>query len=680
MALEVQCPHCRGVYTLRDEVRGKTVRCKKCEHTFVAGAPPSGERSRKADGVQGQPPRDKAAPRRERPRDDEVLDVTTLADERPKPKPDKSSAKKVLIIVGSVVGLLFLTCAGVGAYAVYRVKRAAQDVQAHFEDEFKKVDFGNPHDPGFDLFAGKPPANLDEALGCLRGPPSEHRRAASWLARQPRDEARQAEVAAALGAVLADPTDKARLGAVQALKVWGTKDNVPALVKVLQEVTPGPPVGDLQTTAMEVLGKLQDERGAEPVAAFLPRAFTNENARAALQAMGPVAEKGVLKYFHHPDGGARERAQALLKGYGTKDSAVVKQSAEDLRANDANRRRRAAEWLAGQKADPALSPLVARALEAALRDGDDGVSQQALRALGNWATAETGLVLVRLVEDSAATPRATQLRHGAMDLLAKFRDERAVPAIAVRLTVPQDRGAAARALPAFGAAAERELRAKYLDHPDRAVRDEAARILVALGSRENVEVRKALADLKSPDPGLRRDGAARLGRMPADQGSRAAVAEALQKLLEDRDQGVREHAARALVVWATRETVPALAGALADQSSAVRHACLDALGKLKDETSVPLVTARLLVQEDRRAASNALKAMGPVAEKEVVKGLTNGDKNIRLECCRILDVVGTRASVPALTQVAQLALRAKPPERDVANAAQAAAAAIAARR
>ncbi len=90
---------------------------------------------------------------------------------------------------------------------------------------------------------------------------------------------------------------------------------------------------------------------------------------------------------------------------------------------------------------------------------------------------------------------------------------------------------------------------------------------------------------------------------------------------------------------------------------------------------------RLAAPGDRDAAGKALAAMGPemgtVIEAEVKSGLTNNDKNVIIEVCRILAAVGTPKSVAPLTQVGTLALRAR--QRDVAVAAEQAILAIKAR-
>jgi HEAT repeat protein len=74
---------------------------------------------------------------------------------------------------------------------------------------------------------------------------------------------------------------------------------------------------------------------------------------------------------------------------------------------------------------------------------------------------------------------------------------------------------------------------------------------------------------------------------------------------------------------------------------------LDTIKTLKDPAAAEAVAA-WLAGGDRGKAADALKAMGTGAEGPVLKYLTDSDENVRAEACRILQVVGTTASIPAL--------------------------------
>jgi len=256
-----------------------------------------------------------------------------------------------------------------------------------------------------------------------------------------------------------------------------------------------------------------------------------------------------------------------------------------------------------------------------------------------------------------------------------LKDERAIPPLAARLADGADRKPAGMALEQFGPNAELEVM-KLIDNPDKDVREEARRILKKLGSKENVELRQALADLRAAEPARRQAGLRWMEKSSPDSASRADAAHAAAALLTDQDRGIQEQAAKVLSTWGTAEIVPDLIKALAGSQPNVRHAIMATLGKLKDDRAIAPLAQRLAESGDRAAAGKALQAIGPHCEKEVGKFLTHQDKDVRLEACRILHEVGTKVSLQALREVV-IANRQK--HKDVASAADAAIKAITAR-
>ena len=81
-------------------------------------------------------------------------------------------------------------------------------------------------------FGTKPEAMVDQAVADLKNADSGYtRNACDYLAKTPVNEARRVEISKALETPLADGTNgETRKAAAVALKVWGTKDNVPALI------------------------------------------------------------------------------------------------------------------------------------------------------------------------------------------------------------------------------------------------------------------------------------------------------------------------------------------------------------------------------------------------------------------------------------------------------------------
>jgi len=116
--------------------------------------------------------------------------------------------------------------------------------------------------------------------------------------------------------------------------------------------------------------------------------------------------------------------------------------------------------------------------------------------------------------------------------------------------------------------------------------------------------------------------------------------------------------------------VPALTKALQSTDPFFRYNIMTALGEIKSEKAAGPLAARLSDGSDRETAADALKKIGPKAEKEVVKYLENTPNDVlaRQEACNILGEIGTKngGSIPALQKAA------KDQNFIVANAANAA--------
>jgi HEAT repeat protein len=317
------------------------------------------------------------------------------------------------------------------------------------------------------------------------------------------------------------------------------------------------------------------------------------------------------------------------------------------------------QWLTRNQPDETRRVEVAHTLEPLLDGTDKLVRSSTAHVLVTWSTPEQVPTLVRLLEDAQS-----DVRGYAADALGSLKDERAIEPLAQRLLDRADRPRAARALIALGPVVDREAQ-KYLRNDDKSVREEAGRILKEIDRlTPDLELTQIVMRLKDRNARDRRDAANALTRADANNARRGEVAKALEPLLDDSDLGVRADGMRALALWATQENVPALIAALDKRD--LKRPAMSALGKLKDERAVEPVAKHLLNLGDRAPASQALQAMGPLAEKEVVKYLQHADKGVRIEACRILQTVGTKTSLPALKTVWQFAIKQK--QKDVAEA------------
>jgi serine/threonine protein kinase len=184
------------------------------------------------------------------------------------------------------------------------------------------------------------------------------------------------------------------------------------------------------------------------------------------------------------------------------------------------------------------------------------------------------------------------------------------------------------------------------------------------------EIDQCLVDIQGANAGQANLAASRLQHAIPLEEKRDAVLKVLETLLKDKDQFRRKQAVEGFANWAREESIPLLIQTLEDPALLVKLAVIDTLGKLKDgRAAEPL--AKLVSQPGPRVqAANALQMLGVKAEPAVLGLLTNSDPDVRKEACRLLKDVGTIASLPALDAASEDA------ERNVANSAKEAAAAI----
>jgi HEAT repeat protein len=187
---------------------------------------------------------------------------------------------------------------------------------------------------------------------------------------------------------------------------------------------------------------------------------------------------------------------------------AITRSLAELHLHDQHTRRQAIQRLARQRVDPKRQAEVARALEGKLPERDVFTRKEAIKALAIWGDSESVPALMTMLgHDDVFT------RHEAIQALARIRDERAIEPITERLVELADRMAAKEALQDFGKAAEPAV-LKLLQHPDLFVRNEACKVLKAIGTQASI-------------PALRQ--VVRAGGLPA-----IAAREALQAIGLDR--------------------------------------------------------------------------------------------------------------------------------------------------
>ncbi len=690
MAVEALCPTCGAVFSLKDEYLGKKVRCKKCEQVFTVGG--EGKAAARDDDDQGVQAKAGAVPPKKSSRDDEDERPSRRAkpgrggrddedDERPRKsasrrgrdddddeddddrgrrrkrvyhddddeddddrprrraKPSGGGAGKVLAIVGSIVLVVVLVCGGAIYGIVRMVDSAAEQANDQLQQAMQDAAANGGQPPGFPGFpgAGRQPNDVADALASLKGADVNDRRAAAnWLAKQPVDAARQKEVASALEPLARDADDNTCAAGARALKVWGTKDNGPALAAALKQRPEAGIPGDAVKELMSALAQVKYEPGAEEITRFLPNHFVGADAERALDQFGPGAEKAVVKYFNYPDrlpGGARDRARGLVIRYKTKPVVLLDQAVEDLGAPDQERAKAAAEWLSRPasdealqlaKADPARRGKVATGLNRLLDPPPTFFEDTILAAVKRWGTKDNVASLVHLLT-----------------------------------TTPFKKREAADALIAIGPACEPQVK-PLLTHTDRGVANEAKRVIDAVGSAES-KLDAILADLRSDDGRSRVGPAARsLQKMPVDEKLRPQVVSALLDALNNTGPGHTDgdcahDVARALTVWAKKDDGAAVAdkvrvmnGFFARQA---RATLIEWMGKEKAEKAIPFLAAALTDRDLWQSAGKALQAMGPDLGEQIeteVSKVSPTDRNQLAECFKVLGAVGTKKSLDLL--------------------------------
>jgi hypothetical protein len=165
----------------------------------------------------------------------------------------------------------------------------------------------------------------------------------------------------------------------------------------------------------------------------------------------------------------------------------------------------------------------------------------------------------------------------------------------------------------------------------------------------DAELNQALEDLKAAD-GFRRRGALDKLAKAEPKTRRDEVLRALDPVFGDSDGGLRTVVVKVAALWGPKECVTALLKLLKDDWPFVRMAVLEAFGQLKDERTVEAVAE--CVPKDRGPASAALRAMGSMAEKAVIKLLRHEDWGVQLEACNILKDIGTKESIAPLEEAA----------------------------
>lgn len=257
-----------------------------------------------------------------------------------------------------------------------------------------------PDLPGRDPFATtptfpRPGEEKDDYATNLKrlqtGNDNEKQRAAEWFGRQPLETDKQEEVSKALNSM---HTDSLRKHALQALKVWGTKENVPIIAKIMQQEA------FVKIDCMDMLEKFKDERALEPLITTLNEAFREgERAEEILADWWPQAEQPLIKHLHDKESRLRERTQRILDLRKTDQSLLIAQTLEDIKSPNREVKRSAMDWLAKLDVKADLQSQVAAAVQPLLSDSSNDIRRHALEIFGKYAQKDQADELLKLLDD-----------------------------------------------------------------------------------------------------------------------------------------------------------------------------------------------------------------------------------------------------------------------------------------
>jgi HEAT repeat protein len=110
----------------------------------------------------------------------------------------------------------------------------------------------------------------------------------------------------------------------------------------------------------------------------------------------------------------------------------------------------------------------------------------------------------------------------------------------------------------------------------------------------------------------------------------------------------RSKAMKAVISWGGDDAAPIMAKVLSGTNGGARREAMDMIRDVKLTKAAPAVAERLTVTSESHAAAETLKALGSAAEPEVIKHLTHGETQVRRNVCEVLQVIGTKESLPEL--------------------------------
>ena len=171
-------------------------------------------------------------------------------------------------------------------------------------------------------------------------------------------------------------------------------------------------------------------------------------------------------------------------------------------------------------------------------------------------------------------------------------------------------------------------------------------------SQEDRTITRLLGDLDKPDDAARKFSAKALAEMKPKVDRQNEVASKLSERVNDPDDGARYQIVLALGVWGSPEDVPTLVRLLTAPDNLTRSAAVIAVRRFRDPRAIPGLIRCLEDAASSKAGIAALVEIGPAAEKDLIKEISNKDSPVLGAAVAVLREIGTPDSLPALRALA----------------------------
>lgn len=163
------------------------------------------------------------------------------------------------------------------------------------------------------------------------------------------DPTAQNAIAEKLQKCLGEPDVLTRLNALQALGIWGRREDTPAMIAALDD-----PQRSVARGALAALGRHKDPEALEPMLARASDKALHGPLLAAFRAWGPELEPELVKHIEDDDRDVRRVVCEALRDIGSAASVIpLRNALNDRDAAVADQARSALQAIENRNGDPA---------------------------------------------------------------------------------------------------------------------------------------------------------------------------------------------------------------------------------------------------------------------------------------------------------------------------------------